>query len=237
MLFYPYIIGEVTLSLLPYYKENIGKCSLSERCTKAENLFFLCPSLYSDGEIVFLNNTPHLLPEALCVSAYHLTVVRGLPLYEYTFLFEKEKYTVKVLKENIVESNIGKCKQICSNYDISNGKMSLYVDVYGGASPVVFIRTDVLSNAKPEAYYPLLCRDDKTRGLPFCLWQREEETISFSPFSHLATPLPKSLFFYMLSSLYHKEKTEELVLPFATLRFFRESVCVKVSPKRIAPLD
>ncbi len=237
MLFYPYIIGEVTLSLLPYYKENIGKCPLPEKCKKAENLFFLCPSLHCDGEIVFWENTPYLLPEALCVSAYHLTVVRGLPLYEYTFLFEKEKYTVKVLKENIVESSIRKCKQTCSNYDISDGKMSLYVDVYGGINPVVFIKTDILSNAKPEAYYPLLCKDDKTRGLPFCLWQTEEERISFSPFSYLATPLPKSLYFYILLSDYSKKNTEEISLPFATLQFFRGSVCLKVSPKRTAPLD
>ncbi|MBR2612902.1 MAG: hypothetical protein IKC72_07515 [Clostridia bacterium] len=237
MHFYPYIIGEVTLSLLPYYKENIGKHPLPEGCKKALNPFFLCPSLLCDGEIVFSESTPYLLPEALCVSAYHLTVVRGLPLHEYTFLFEKEKYIVKVSKENIVECNIRKCKQLYSKYDISDGKLSLYVDIYDGLCPVVLVKTDVLANARADAFYPLLCKDTKTRGLPFCIWQAEGDDLTFSPFSHLATPLTKSLYFYILPSLSFAKNGDVTSLPFATLHFSHQSVCVKVSPKRAAPLD
>ena len=232
-----YSIGEVSLTLSSLEKEKICDICPTQESRDTENLLFLCPSQETDGELLFLKNAPHLTVEALCASAYHLTATRGLPLYEYTFMIDGKRYAVKVDTQNNIRINIGKCKQLYSNIEISNEKYNLFVNVYALPFACVTLAVDFVDNIDPTAFCCLLMREEKTRNLPFVLYEKGREPLHFRAFSQTATPLENALSFYSVVATECIGKNGKLSLMDSELTFTQNGICMKVSPKRRMPLD
>ena len=229
-----YCVGEVILSLISCEKESIGTYRDAHSALPPSTYpMYLCPSIDCDGEIVIDTQESTLLSEALCVAAYHLSAYRGLPLYEYTFLCDGIRYTVTVDKENKIEINLGECKQLYTNIDISYGMYSLFANVYTGAFRCVLMGTDRLSGIDATALTALLRRDKRTRATPICLYEREGESPVLRVLCECGKDSPPTLAYYAAYLNATRGKEGSLSLPFATVSFLRGGLRMKVLPKRV----
>ncbi len=229
------MIGEVTLSLICCEKERIDEALHLQQKNECSQTVFLCPSLITDGEIVLIEKTPFLLPEALSIAAFHLSITQGLPLNEYTFLFCEKQYYVRVEKDEQIVFNVEKCKQIYSNIEISGGKYSVFANVYDGLYACSMIEIDCLRNANPKEFSTLLMQEPRTRGRPFCLYEKEERTTAFAHYSFLGAPLLPTLSLYAIYGMERFKEGKVMHLPYAKFSLSWNETKMKVLPKRLPP--
>ena len=205
----------------------------------ADFVCLLMPDATHDAAIALYGADALFHPtyEALVASAYHLSITRGLPIYEFSFILDGTAHQVIVEKSTEdVLLNAKKYKQLLSKIDISDENYSLYAKKIEAQEACLSLMVDNVSAVDINKLSQLIFSLEKENRAPCVVWSKEDlAQIRFLPYAKReASPT----FSAHLVALFAADFVGELTLGTDGLcRISRSQVKLRVHAKLLSVLE